>query len=101
MLNPFFQLAFWRWMVGRTVAKHHGKLDSIGSGDKWTVPIGGGLSKSMQLDDQPIKIAVDAYYNAIRPKPNSDPRVLQVTLTFFLVPVINLSRAEAYSECLP
>jgi hypothetical protein len=68
-------------MVGRIVAKHHGKLDRY-SGDKWTVPIGGGGSKSMRLDDQPIKIAVDAYYNAIRPKANSDPWVLQVTLTF-------------------
>lgn len=27
MLNPFFSYRFWRWMVGRIVAKYHGKLD--------------------------------------------------------------------------
>jgi hypothetical protein len=53
----------------------------IASGEKWTVPVGGGLSKTTRLGGQSVKLAVDGYYNAIRP--NSDgPWVLKSTLTF-------------------
>jgi len=46
------------------------------------VPVGGGLSKVVRLDNQPIKLAVDAYYNAIRPNAGNDTWLLQATLTF-------------------
>jgi hypothetical protein len=80
MLNPFASYHFGDgWSVG---SSPNITANWIGSGDKWTIPLGGGLSKSMRLDNQPLKIGVDAYYNAVRPKASSDPWLLQVTLTF-------------------
>ncbi len=54
----------------------------IASGDKWTVPVGGGFSKVTRLGEQPIKLALEAYYNVIRPNAGNDTWVLQATLTF-------------------
>jgi hypothetical protein len=54
----------------------------IANGNKWTVPIGGGVSKTFRIGEQPIKLALDAYYNAIRPNAGQDPWQLQATLTF-------------------
>jgi len=49
---------------------------------KPTVPIGGGVAKTMRLGEQPVKLAVDAYYNAIRPEANHETWLLKTTLTF-------------------
>jgi hypothetical protein len=54
----------------------------IANGNKWTVPIGGGVSKVVRLGEQPIKLGLEAYYNAIRPTAGEDPWQLRVTLTF-------------------
>ena len=54
----------------------------IAQGGKWTVPIGGGLSKAGWLGEQPLKLGLDAYYNVVRPKAGNDMWVLQLTLTF-------------------
>jgi hypothetical protein len=54
----------------------------IATGGKWTVPVGGGFGKALRLGEQPIKLDVDAYYNAIRPKAGNETWLLQVTLTF-------------------
>jgi hypothetical protein len=54
----------------------------IASGGKWTVPVGGGFAKAFQLNGQPIKLDLDAYPNAIRPKAGNETWLLQVTLTF-------------------
>jgi len=54
----------------------------IANGNKWTVPIGGGVSKTFLIEEQPIKLALDAYYNAIRPNAGQDTWQLQATLTF-------------------
>jgi hypothetical protein len=40
----------------------------IASGGKWTVPVGGGFGKTFRLGWQPLKLDLDAYYNAVRPK---------------------------------
>ena len=53
----------------------------ISSGNKWTVPIGGGISKVIRIGEQPIKLAFDAYYNAIRPAAGQTVE-LQATITF-------------------
>ena len=53
----------------------------VGS-NKWTVPVGGGVSKVIRIGDQPLKLGVFAYYNAIRPIANQDLWQLQATLTF-------------------
>jgi hypothetical protein len=54
----------------------------LATGEKWTVPVGGGLSKTFHLGEQPIKLAFDAYYNAIRPDAGKDMWLLQATMTF-------------------
>ena len=54
----------------------------IASGNKWTVPIGGGVSKVVRLGELPLKLGLFAYYNAVRPNADQDPWQLQATLTF-------------------
>ena len=44
---------------------------NIPSGEKWLVPIGGGIGKVMKLGDRPLNISVQAYWQPIRPV-NSD-----------------------------
>ena len=56
--------------------------DWVASGGKWTVPVGGGFSKVIRIGDQPIKLGVDAYYNAVRPKADEETWLLQCTVTF-------------------
>jgi hypothetical protein len=54
----------------------------IASGGKWTVPVGGGFSKVIKIGDQSLKLGLDAYYNAVRPKADQETWLLQLTLTF-------------------
>ena len=54
----------------------------IASGGKWTVPVGGGFGKAFELGGQPMKLDLDAYYNAIRPKAGNETWLLQAKLTF-------------------
>jgi hypothetical protein len=58
----------------------------IVSGNKWTVPVGGGFGKVVRVGEQPIKLALDAYYNAIRPNAGNETWLLQATLTFIFSP---------------
>ena len=44
--------------------------------------VGGGLSKTFRLGEQPIQLGAFAYYNAIRPTSGQDPWQLQFKLTF-------------------
>jgi hypothetical protein len=53
----------------------------LASGGKWTVPAGGGFAKVVRLGAQPIKLELDAYYNAIRPKASNETWLLQAALT--------------------
>jgi len=43
---------------------------------------GGGFGKAFQLGGQPMKLDLDAYYNAIRPKAGNETWLLQATVTF-------------------
>ena len=54
----------------------------IANGGKWTVPVGGGFAKAVRLGEQAMKLELDAYYNAIRPKAGNDTWLLQATVTF-------------------
>jgi hypothetical protein len=54
----------------------------IANGNKWAVPIGGGVSKVIRIGEQPLNLGLFAYYNAIRPTAGEDPWQLQATLTF-------------------
>jgi hypothetical protein len=52
------------------------------AGQVWTLPVGGGISKTFRLGDRPTKLSVDSYYNAIRPQAGSETWLLQIKLTF-------------------
>ena len=78
--NPFISYHFGDgWSVGSSPDI---TTNWIATGGKWTVPIGGGVAKTMRLGEQPVKLAVDAYYNAIRPEANHETWLLKTTLTF-------------------
>jgi len=38
------------------------------SGQRWLVPIGGGIGKGFQLGSQPVALSVHGYFNAIKPE---------------------------------
>ncbi|ARQ02755.1 outer membrane protein [Pseudorhodoplanes sinuspersici] len=53
------------------------------SGQKWTVPIGGGIGRVFKIGDQPVNAQVAAYYNAIRPDGAPDWQLrAQIALLF-------------------
>jgi hypothetical protein len=79
LLNPFVSYHFGDgWAVGSSpnIAGNW-----IANGGKWTVPVGGGISRTVRIGGLPLKFAIDSYYNAIRPKAGFDTWILQVTLT--------------------
>jgi hypothetical protein len=39
-----------------------------GSGDRWTVPVGGGVGKLFKLGPLPINTSLQAYYNVEKPR---------------------------------
>ena len=80
LLNPFVSYHFADgWSVG---SSPNITADWIAKGGKWTVPVGGGVAKLLHVGEQPVKLAIDAYYNAIRKKAGNDTWVTQLTLTF-------------------
>ncbi len=53
------------------------------SGNKWTLPIGGGIGRLFKVGDLPINAQVQGFYNAVRPDDTSDVQIrlqLQVLL---------------------
>ncbi|MGB7703865.1 MAG: porin family protein, partial [Pseudolabrys sp.] len=42
------------------------------SGEKWTVPVGGGIGRVFRVGDQPVNASIQAYYNVVRPTGASD-----------------------------
>jgi hypothetical protein len=80
LLNPFLSYHFDNgWSVGSSPEV---TANWIASGGKWTVPVGGGVARVVRLGGQPVKLALDSYYNAVRPKANEETWLLQFTLTF-------------------
>ena len=80
LLNPFFSYHFgdgWALSSSPEITANW-----IASGNKWTVPFGGGMSKVVRIGELPLKLEVAAYYNAIRPTASQDPWQFQATLTF-------------------
>jgi hypothetical protein len=80
LLNPFLSYHFrdgWAVSTSPDITANW-----IASGNKWTVPLGGVVSKVIQIGDQPVKLEVGAYYNAVRPIASQDPWQFQATLTF-------------------
>jgi hypothetical protein len=80
ILNPIVSYHFdggWSLSSSPTITANW-----VASGGKWTVPLGGGVSKTFHIDDQAVKLAFDSYYNAIRPVAGQQTWLTQVTLTF-------------------
>ena len=50
-------------------------------GNKWTVPVGGGIGKLFKIGNQPINTRVEAYYNVVKPDSGPDWS-LSVTIQF-------------------
>ena len=42
------------------------------SGEKWTVPVGGGFGRVFRVGDQPVNAQIQAFYNVERPTGASD-----------------------------
>lgn len=81
MLNPFLSYHLGDgWSVGTSPNITTNWLAK--TRQAWTVPVGGGISKTFRLGSQPIKLAIDSYYNAIRPVAGNNTWLLQFTLTF-------------------
>jgi hypothetical protein len=71
LLNPFvnFNLPGGWYLTSSPIITANWEADS---GDKWTVPVGGGVGKLFKLGKLPINTSLQAYYNAERPKFGSD-----------------------------
>ena len=53
------------------------------SGQKWTVPVGGGVGKIFHLGRLPVNTELEVYYNAVRPDFGANWQIqLQATLMF-------------------
>jgi hypothetical protein len=53
------------------------------SQDQWTVPLGGGVGKSIKIGGPHLNVKVEGYYNVVRPQePSAPPWQLRVNLTF-------------------
>ena len=74
--------------MSRPVASGHGCAIALRApvplliAGEWTVPLGRSFAKALRLGERPMKLELDAYYNAIRPKASYGTWLLQVTLTF-------------------
>ena len=55
------------------------------SGERWTVPVGGGIGRVFRVGEQPVGRIDPVYYNAIRPT-GAPPWSLRATLAL-LFPV--------------
>ena len=81
LVNPFISYHFGDgWSIGSSPNITANWLSK--PGQVWTIPIGGGVAKTFRLGSQPAKLAVDSYYNAIRPQAGGNTWLLQLTLTF-------------------
>jgi hypothetical protein len=53
------------------------------SGNRWTIPVGGGVGKIFQLGKLPVNTQLSAYYNAVTPDDGADWQIrAQVQLMF-------------------
>jgi hypothetical protein len=78
LVNPFVSYHFGDgWAVGSSPNITSDWTSK--AGQRWTLPIGGGVDKTFRLWGQPMKLGVDGYYNTIRPA--NETWTLQVTLT--------------------
>jgi len=80
MMNPFFHYNFGDgWSVGSSPTIN---ANWLAAADKqWTVPLGGGVSKTSRAGQQPLKVALESYYNIVRPAAGQQTWLMQATVT--------------------
>jgi hypothetical protein len=82
LIQPFVNYNFKEgfYLTSAPIATVNWKADS---GNKWTVPVGGGVGKIFHLGKLPVNTQLSAYYNVVRPDdgPNWQIR-FQVQLMF-------------------
>ena len=82
LIQPFVNYNFKEgfYLTSAPIATVNWKADS---GNKWTVPVGGGVGKIFHLGKLPVNTQLSAYYNAIRPDDGANWQIrFQVQLMF-------------------
>jgi hypothetical protein len=71
LIQPFvnYNLPDGLYLVSAPIITANWKASS---GDKWTVPVGGGVGKLFKLDKLPINTQLQAFYNVERPHLEAD-----------------------------
>ena len=66
LIEPFlnFNLPNGWYLITDLVITANWEADS---GNRWTVPLGGGVGKLLKIGDQAINVRTEAYYNVVRP----------------------------------
>jgi hypothetical protein len=83
LLEPFvnYNLAKGWYLITDMILTTNWNADS---GQRWTVPLGGGVGKLFKIGKQPINSRLEAYYNVVKPDSGPD---WQMVFTFqFLFP---------------
>lgn len=67
LVQPFvnYNLPDGWYLVSAPVVTANWKADS---GNRWTVPVGGGLGRLVRLGSQPLNVSLQGYYNLERPR---------------------------------
>lgn len=80
-LQPFFNYNFaggWYATTSPII-----NANWLATGEKWTVPIGGGFGRVFPIGRQPVNISLQGYWNAVRPEGAAEWTLrAQVTLLF-------------------
>jgi hypothetical protein len=67
----------WYLKTGPVITYNH----EADSGNKWTVPVGGGFGRIFNVGKQPVNLSVAAYGFAVKPDGGADLQ-LQASLVF-------------------
>lgn len=94
-IQPFFNYNFdggWYLSTSPIITSNW----NASSGDKWTVPIGGGFGRVFNIGKQPVNMALRTYWNAVKPDDGADWTLeYQLTLLF---PKIGCFDSDRLSE---
>ncbi len=78
-LQPFFNYNFaggWYATTSPII-----NANWLATGEKWTVPIGGGFGRVFPIGTQPVNLSLQGYWNAVRPEGAAE-WTLRAQLTF-------------------
>ena len=66
LLQPFVNFNFGKGWALSTVPVITANWDAE-SGQKWTVPVGAGISRTLVFSGRPMTLAMHYYHNAVHP----------------------------------